>query len=226
MNREKDTSSSELLLFKTTVIGQKEIVPGVFILSLNRLHDFEAGQFVALGLKMEGPSRLYSIASGILNDNIDLLYDVKPEGLLTPSLTKLKAGEEVYISKPFGSFYCDEKPAWWIAAGTGIAPFASMFFSGLYHGKVLIHGGKTKESFYFQEAFLPTMGKNYVRCCSQESGEGLYEGRLTKYLNELKEIPSDIKFYLCGSVEMVIEVRDILITRGIPYSSILAEIFF
>lgn len=226
MNRGKDLSSSELVLYKTIVTNQKEIAPGVFILSLRRLHDFEAGQFVALGLNMEGPSRLYSLASGILNDNIDLLYDVKPEGLLTPSLAKLKVGAEVYISKPFGSFLCDEKPAWWIAAGTGIAPFASMFFSGLYDNKILLHGGKTKNSFYFEKDFLPAMGENYVRCCSQETGEGLYEGRLTKYLNELKEIPADQKYYLCGSVEMVVEVRDILISRGISYSNILAEIFF
>lgn len=226
MRRNHGNLQSELILSETNVITQKEITTNVYLLRIKKKEKFLAGQFVALGLEENGTSRLYSIASGTHEDYIDLLYDVKPGGFLTPSLSGLQRGDRVYISKPFGSFLGDEKPAWWIAAGTGIAPFASMFYSGMHNDKVLIHGGKTANSFYFQEDFIPALADSYIRCCSQESGEGLYEGRLTKYLNELKEIPTDRKFYLCGSVEMVVEVRDILISRGIPYSNILAEIFF
>jgi len=226
MRKNSGNLQSELVLSETKVLSQKEITTGVFLLKLRKLENFLAGQFVALGLEKDGMSRLYSIASGIQEDYIDLLYDVKPRGYLTPVLPELKQGDRVYISRPFGSFLGDEKPAWWIAAGTGIAPFVSMFISGFLNEKVLIHGGKTRNSFYFQDTFLSALGKNYVRCCSQETGEGLYEGRLTKYLTELNDIPADRKFYLCGSVEMVVEVRDILISRGIPYSNILAEIFF
>lgn len=217
---------SELILSESIVLGQEKIAKDVFLLRLKKKDEFIAGQFIALAMELKGTSRLYSIASGTSEQYIDLLYDIKPEGLLTPKMQKLQKGDKVYISKPFGSFLGDEKPAWWIAAGTGIAPFASMFFSGLIQNKILIHGGKTKNSFYFEKDFLPAMGENYVRCCSRETGEGLYNGRLTKYLSELNEIPADQKYYLCGSVEMVVDVRDILISRGIPYSNILAEIFF
>jgi ferredoxin/flavodoxin---NADP+ reductase len=226
MNRSSGSVPSELILSETTVLGQEQIVKDVFLLRLKKKDEFIAGQFVALALELKGTSRLYSIASGPSEPYIDLLYDVKPEGLLTPKMQTLQKGDKVYISKPFGSFLGDEKPAWWIAAGTGIAPFASMFFSGFYKNKTLIHGGKTRNSFYFEKDFLPRLRENYIRCCSQETGEGLYQGRLTKYLSELKEIPADQKYYLCGSVEMVVDVRDILISRGIPYSNILAEIFF
>ncbi len=226
MRKNPGNLQSELVLNETKVLSQKEITTGVFLLRLRKLENFLAGQFVALGFEKDGPSRLYSIASGIQENYIDLLYDVKPEGYLTPLLPELKQGDRVYISRPFGSFLGDEKPAWWIAAGTGIAPFASMFFSGFFNEKVLIHGSKTRNSFYFQETFLPVLEDNYIRCCSQETGEGLYEGRMTRYLTELNNIPPDRKFYLCGSVEMIVEVRDILISRGIPYSNILAEIFF
>ena len=217
---------SELILSESIVLGQEKIAKDVFLLRLKEKDEFIAGQFIALAMELKGTSRLYSIASGTSEQYMDLLYDIKPEGLLTPKMQKLQKGDKVYISKPFGSFLGDEKPAWWIAAGTGIAPFASMFFSGLIQNKILIHGGKTKNSFYFEKDFLPAMGENYVRCCSRETGEGLYNGRLTKYLSELNEIPADQKYYLCGSVEMVVDVRDILISRGIPYSNILAEIFF
>lgn len=226
MSRSSGSIPSELILGETTVLGQEEIVKDIFLLKLKKKDEFIAGQFIALAMELKGTSRLYSIASGVDSEHIDLLYDKKPEGLLTPKMIKLGKGDEVYISKPFGSFLGDEKPAWWIAAGTGIAPFASMFFSGLHINKTLIHGGKTRNSFYFENDFLPVLGNNYIRCCSQETAEGLYPGRLTKYLSELKEIPADQKYYLCGSVEMVVDVRDILISRGIPYSNILAEIFF
>lgn len=226
MSRSSGSVPSELVLSETTVLGQEEIVKDVFLLRLKKKDEFIAGQFIALAIELTGTSRLYSIASGIDDNHIDLLYDKKPEGFLTPKMIKLGKGDNVYISKPFGSFLGDEKPAWWIAAGTGIAPFASMFYSGLHMNKTLIHGGKTRNSFYFENEFLPVFGNNYIRCCSQETGEGLYPGRLTKFLSELKEIPADQKYYLCGSVEMVVDVRDILISRGIPYSNILAEIFF
>lgn len=226
MNRSSGSVPSELILSESIVLGQEKIAKDVFLLRLKKKDEFIAGQFIALAMELKGTSRLYSIASGTSEQYMDLLYDIKPEGLLTPKMQKLQKGDKVYISKPFGSFLGDEKPAWWIAAGTGIAPFASMFFSGLIQNKILIHGGKTKNSFYFEKDFLPAMGENYVRCCSRETGEGLYNGRLTKYLSELNEIPADQKYYLCGSVEMVVDVRDILISRGIPYSNILAEIFF
>jgi len=67
---------------------------------------------------------------------------------------------------------------------------------------------------------------NYIRCCSQEEGPGLYPGRLTAYLKDLKTLPTAQMYYLCGSAEMVVETRDILISKGIPFANILSEIYF
>ncbi|MDZ7740525.1 MAG: hypothetical protein U5Q03_01880 [Bacteroidota bacterium] len=38
--------------------------------------------------------------------------------------------------------------------------------------KVLIHGGRTLESFHFQEELKKMMGDRYIRCCSQEKETG------------------------------------------------------
>jgi ferredoxin--NADP+ reductase len=54
----------------------------------------------------------------------------------------------------------------------------------------------------------------------------VFPGRITKYLEEIKELPTDINYYLCGKALMVVEVRDLLISRGVPYENILAEIYF
>jgi len=42
----------------------------------------------------------------------------------------------------------------------------------------------------------------------------------------LDDLPEDQKYYLCGSAEMVVECREILISKGIAFSNIVAEIYF
>ena len=217
----------DLDLFPVEVEDNTEIAAGVYVLSYPRQHAFVAGQVVGISIRKGGEPRLYSIASGNRDDMIRLLYNVKPGGELSPTLPELKRGDTLFVSAPFGSFYGTAKPAVLIASGTGVAPFASMLRSGLHHDKILIHGGRTLDSFYFSEEFEALLGAdNYIRCCSQERGYGVYEGRLTAYLREQDELPAGHKYYLCGLAEMVVETRDLLIEKGIPYENIIAEIYF
>ena len=213
-------------LSTTFVIENKAIAPGVYVLKYKRLKPFKAGQYVGLTTDLSVTPRLYTIASGENDDEVQILYNIKDDGWLTPRLSEVKPGTELYVTDPDGDFIDDESPAWWIASGTGIAPFSSMYRSGLSKNKTLIHGGRYSHSFYFEDEFIPGFKKKYVRCCSQESGEGLYSGRLTRYLQEIKKLPTDCKFFLCGSPEMVVEVRDLLINRGVEYDRIVAEIYF
>jgi ferredoxin--NADP+ reductase len=48
---------------------------------------------------------------------------------------------------------------------------------------------------------------------------------VTAYLAAQKTLP-DVNYFLCGSAIMVVEVRDLLIERGIPFATIFAEIYF
>jgi len=215
-----------MLLSEVMIEGNIEIATGVFVLTFKRTFDFVPGQVIGICLSYSDEPRLYSIASGTNNSHIQILYNIKPTGKLTPPLTHAKAGDVIYISPPFGSYSGSAEPAWWIASGTGIAPFSSMFRSGLGSDKVLLHGGRFLESFYFENEFLPVLGKNYIRCCSRESGKDIFPGRLSAYLQQHPNLPTDIKYYLCGSAEMVVDARDILISKGIPFSNIVSEIYF
>lgn len=210
---------------KISVLRKKELAPNVYILFLEKPFPFIPGQLVSISVDDVSP-RIYSICSTPSDNFLAVLFDVKPDGKLTPLLAELKVGDSVSISEPFGDFICDNSPAYWIANGTGIAPFYSMLQSGVGTNNILIHGGRTADSFYFQDVFTAKMGTNYIRCCSQEKGEGLYSGRLTQYLTELIDLPLNYKYYLCGSAEMVVAVRDLLISKGIPYQHIFAEIYF
>ena len=134
-------------------------------------------------------------------------------------------GDTLWVSEPYGSFLADDKPAWWIATGTGIAPFYSMFKSGFAKNKKLIHGVAYLNQFYFEDELEWEMGENYTRCCSRESSCNVVPSRVTDYLSNFTKFP-DVKFYLCGKALMVVEVRDLLIARGVPFENILSEIYF
>jgi ferredoxin/flavodoxin---NADP+ reductase len=209
-----------------TILSNTEISPNVFLLSFKRDFDFRAGQVLGLAMSLNDDARLYSIASGENDSNIDILYNIKPGGKLTPNLAVLRPGDTLWITVPFGSYTGSDEPAYWIAAGTGIAPFYSMYRSGMGGNKILIHGSRTLDAFYFSENLMNDFDSRYIRCCSQHADEGVYYGRVTQYLQEAGNLPVDQKYYLCGSAEMVVECREILLSKGIPFSNIVAEIYF
>jgi len=208
------------------VISNTEISHNVFLLSFKRDFSFKAGQVLGVAMSQNDDARLYSIASGENDENAEILYNIKPGGKLTPSLAALKAGNTLWITVPFGSYLGAAEPAYWIGAGTGIAPFVSMHRSGLGGNKTLIHGSRNLDAFYFSESLLSDFGSRYVRCCSQQEGEGVFHGRVTQYLETLTDLPDDQKYYLCGGAEMVVECREILLSKGVPFSKIVAEIYF
>ena len=210
-------------LLKPTAVTRIEAAgPDAWILFWNREWEFRAGQVVALGLG--GEQRLYSLATGTADHEAGVLFNLVPDGLLTPRLAGLAPGGTVYVSDPFGSFLDGPGEAVWIANGTGVAPFLSMLLSGLEKGKTLIHGARTRPQFYGHETASALLGSAYVRCASADEGEGLFSGRLTAYLDG-RDWP-DRPYYLCGSAAMIVEARDILIRRGVSYHRILSEVYF
>lgn len=209
-----------------TITSNTEISPNVFLLSFRRDFDFRAGQVLGLAMSPSDDARLYSIASGENEENIQILYNIKPGGKLTPNLAELKPSDTLWITVPFGSYAGSMEPAYWIAAGTGIAPFYSMYKSGMGGNKTFIHGSRTLDAFYFSDELIKDFGPKYIRCCSQQHDKDVFSGRVTHYLEQTHALPMDQKYYLCGSAEMVVECREILLNKGIAFSNIVAEIYF
>lgn len=213
-------------LLKKQINDFREVAKDVFVLSFTKDFDFIPGQVVAIHVEEEGKPRLYSIASGTQDDNIEILFDEKKNGELTPFLSRLNIGDYIWVSAPFGRFHCDDEEAWWIASGTGVAPYVSMLRSGMTADKKLIHGGRYDENFYFQDVVEDILGENYIRCNSKQEDTKYFKGRLTRWLTEQPVLPEGINYYLCGSAEMVVDVRDLLISRGVPFRNIISETYF
>ena len=218
--------SIKRILHKTKVHSLRNIAEGVYVISFLRNFKFTAGQVVAIDLVPDGQPRLYSIASGENEKNVDILFDEKPDGNLTPFLSKLNSNDVIYVSEPFGTFTTTGGKAFWIASGTGVAPFVSMARSGLAVDKILIHGGRLDDNFYFSDVLESLITDGYVRCCSQQEDTQNYNGRLTAWLMDNQNLSTNCPYYLCGSPEMVVQVRDILIEKGIPFQNIISETYF
>jgi ferredoxin/flavodoxin---NADP+ reductase len=217
---------AEISLTENLIVENQEVAPGVYVLSVERPFDFIPGQVVALTSSKTIPPRMYSVCSGKHDKLLQILYNVKPQGLLTTQLARLQSRDKIYLSPPSGSFYPKLQNSWWIASGTGIAPFISQVLSENVQNVHLIHGARSLDGFYFQKLLENKAGVEYVRCCSGEAHPHIYSGRLTKYLKENTELPLDDMFFLCGSPEMVVDTRDLLIAKGIEFSKIGSEIYF
>jgi ferredoxin--NADP+ reductase len=226
MPKAEEYKNKPIELAEVTVTGNDEISPGVHLISWKRTHSFQPGMVVKITDDRTLAPRIYSVCSGNDEAEIRVLFNIKEDGILTPRLAGVIPGMKIWATKPYGSFLDNKKPAWWIATGTGIAPFYSMFRSGISENKTLIHGARNLSQFYFEDELEWAMGDRYVRCCSHEQSCNVFPGRVTKYLQEITEFPADINYFLCGKALMVVEVRDLLIAKGVPYENILAEIYF
>ena len=202
-----------------------EVAPGIYRLSFPRSWEFIPGQCLALTMDPRRPSRFYSIARGAAEPLVEVLYDLVPDGELTPRLAVLAPGDEVFCSAPFGAFRDVEGPSCWIATGTGIAPFVSMARSRGAAGKLLLHGSRSVAGLVEKQMFTSLLGDRYVPCCTREAAEGVFPGRTTAWLAD-RRLPAAERFLLCGNSEMVVEARDILIGRGVPFTDVVAEIYF
>jgi ferredoxin--NADP+ reductase len=210
-------------LTEVSILNKTQISDNVFTIEFKRSFNFKPGQIIGITNSTQLPPRLYSICSSSSSKNISILFNVKNDGELTPPLAQINVGDKIWITEVQGKFTYNNEPAWWIATGTGIAPFYSMFKSGQKPLK-LIQGGRLKTDMHFNSTFKEL--NNYIRCCSQDTGADIYEGRLTRYLEEFNELPTNINYYLCGSAEMVVDVRNLLIGKGIPFGNIITEIYF
>ncbi len=219
-------SHSDKQTTPVTINFSEELSPGIYLIGFDRTFDFEAGQVIGIAIRENEARRLYSICSGEHEDEIKILYKEIEEGYLTPQLSDLEPGDTIWITLAGGEFTAKPGPAVWIASGTGIAPYYSMLRSGLGDNKILLHGNRYLEQFHFFDEFQEVLGSDYIRCCSAESREDVYHGRVTGYLEEQEELDPALMYYLCGSADMVVETRDILIRKGVPFGHIISEIYF
>jgi len=112
---------------------------------------FDSGQFVMIGLEVDGRPllRAYSIASAHYADHLEFFSIKVPDGALTSRLQHLRVGDPVLVGcKPTGTLLLSDllpgRHLYLLATGTGLAPFMSIVRDPEVYERfgrvVLVHG--------------------------------------------------------------------------------------
>ena len=146
----------------------------------NTISNFKAGQFVALGLKLDGDEKItyraYSLSSPPEEKRYFEFYikwATEPVmGKFTSALFNMGDSGELYWRKPAGAFSIEDKKAdgtpenrrlILVASGTGLAPFISYVLHlqniGSKREIILLHGAKYSQELGYR-AMLERMATN------------------------------------------------------------------
>ena len=132
---------------------------------------FKNGQFVMLGLKVEGRPlmRAYSIASPNYAEELEF-FSIKVEnGPLTSRLQHLTTGDSILIGrKPTGTLVLDNlrdgRNLYFLATGTGLAPFLATIRDPETYERfstvVLVHGVRTKAELAYRDLIESELPKD------------------------------------------------------------------
>ncbi|PZN30229.1 MAG: ferredoxin--NADP(+) reductase [Proteobacteria bacterium] len=214
---------------------------------------FENGQFVMLGLEVDGRPllRAYSIASANYEEHLEFFSIKVPDGPLTSRLQHLREGEEVFVSrKPTGTLVLrDLRPGrrlFLLSTGTGLAPFMSLVKDPEMYERferiILVHGVRTVSDLAYSEYLSRTLpedpylgeyaGKQltYYPTVTREPFRNrgrltdlLESGRLCADLDEPDLDPAVDRAMICGSPTMLKDTAALLDARGFEISPHIGE---
>jgi ferredoxin/flavodoxin---NADP+ reductase len=230
--------------YRARVTQRVEIGPDLwtFRIQPGERFEFTPGQFVSLGLEINGKriERPYSMVSSPGEDEVEFFLELVPQGVLTPSLYKLKPGDELLMRKiAKGKFTLQTGSTrinhLLVSTVTGIAPFVSMIrtlanewrdgrFDGA-HRIFLLNGASRPWEFGYKDElthlaeempwfqYVPTISRPWDH--TEWQGEiGRADDILRKYADQWGLNPANTQAYVCGHPDMVEKSKAILARRG------------
>jgi glycine betaine catabolism B len=217
--------------FKSKLLEKTYLTEDVILLKFERPSDFsyKAGQFVNIRIEREGKMRMraYSILSPNTSKTLDFCVKIIEDGFASKQFEEANVLDEFEIIGPFGHFEFNENTSKhvFIGAGTGVAPFYGMLFESFSKTKEfsLIMSYRKKENILFDLEFKELAKNNnnfdYKVTLTKEDWDGL-TGRVQNHLNMEIE---DTTFYICGLKELVLETKELLISKGVTSEFIKVE---
>lgn len=214
---------------------------------------FENGQFVMIGLPVEGRPllRAYSIASANHEEHLEFFSIKVPDGPLTSRLQAIQPGQEILVSrKPTGTLVLhDLKPGrrcFFFSTGTGLAPFLSLARDPELYERfekiILVHGVRERRDLAYEHFLTEVLPQDehlgdlvrsqliYYPTVTREPYRNrgrltdlLDSGRMLKDLGESPLDPAHDRAMICGSPQMLKDLSAILDGRGFKISAHIGE---
>jgi ferredoxin--NADP+ reductase len=202
---------------------------------------FRSGEFVMIGLLGDTGKpllRAYSIASPAWDDALEF-YSIKvPDGPLTSRLQHIRPGDEIILRpKPVGTLVHDAllpgKRLWFLATGTGIAPFASLMREPETYEKydqvIMMHTCREVAELEYGRQLVESLGNDpligemvagkllYYPTTTREPfarmgrvTDNLASGKVFQDLGLPPMTPAEDRAMVCGSLAFNIDVKAIL----------------
>ncbi|MFA9217977.1 MAG: ferredoxin--NADP reductase [Sphingomonadaceae bacterium] len=205
---------------------------------------FSNGHFTMIGLKVDGKPllRAYSIASANYEEHLEFFSIKVPGGPLTSRLQHLQVGDTVIVGrKPTGTLVNDYllpgKRLYMLSTGTGLAPFMSIVRDPEIYDKydqlILVHGVRHVDELAYhdllvehlpKDEFLGEMVSEKLRYYPTVTREDYVNmGRVTDLIESGKLFedlgvpplnPAEDRVMICGSSEMLRDLKEMLEKRG------------
>jgi ferredoxin--NADP+ reductase len=200
--------------------------------------NFEAGQFVRLALDIGGEriARPFSFVNTPQDPVLEFYGVIVPEGPLSPPLSRLAAGDTLYVAdNPSGFLVLSEVPPaedlWMLSTGTGIAPFLSILRTETpwqrYARILLVHGVRRANELVYRELIREVKNRfpdrfQYLTFVSREQNAGSLDGRIPAAITDGRLeargapiSPERSQFMLCGNPQMLKDTTAALAARGL-----------
>ena len=238
---EKRAPSSRKTL-TATVFRIARPTPGVYVLTLRFANGvrvkFQAGQYLQV-LLPDGDRRNFSLANAPHeNDGVELHIRHLPSGRFSARMLQtLEVGDKLTVELPFGEFFLreGERPAIFLATGTGFAPIKSIFEGALRRGDRrplrLYWGGRTLPDLYMAERVAKWADRapwfSFVSVLSRPGGDWTGRtGHVHRAVLEDNPDMSNVEVYACGNPLMIAAARkDFAMEGGLPEARFYADAF-
>ena len=227
--------------YEVKILGKDFLTADTISLTLERPENFDyiAGQFTQIQIptsetKTGKVLRSYSISSTPADKNITFCIKLVSNGKTGEYLKNIKVGETLTISSPLGRFTNDNKEALYFnATGVGIAPIISMIRDELENKKNiqpirLLFGLRSEGDIFWQDLLTelknkyPNFDYQFTLSKPSDNWTGM-RNRVTAHLADITKKNSH--YFVCGSIEMVNDVKTILTKNGIANNNIHFEAF-
>jgi ferredoxin--NADP+ reductase len=217
----------------TKIVARTDWTDGLWTMRVDAALDaFEPGQFVNLGLDVDGElvKRAYSLASP--PGRPPEFYLVRVEGgALTPRLCRLGVGDPLKIETTAQGFFTlehvpESRDMWLISTGTGLGPFMSMLRSGVlwsrFDNVVLVNGARHAADLGYADELEQLAssrdGFRYLPLITREDHEVILRGRIPALLRngflekaaDFALDPAHAHVMLCGNPAMIRDTIDAL----------------
>jgi NAD(P)H-flavin reductase len=198
-----------------------------------------AGQYFSFRINEKGERRSYSVSANDGNE-FEIVVDISPEGAGSEFLKKLEIGQQIDTLGPLGRFVIDEArhqpKLLFIATGSGIVPLKAMIDDLLLKKRdkreiTLYWGLRNRADIFWLEEFN-LLKKNHPNftfhlCLSKpDEKTDFLEGRVTKWIAGHFDVVKDHEAYVCGSAEMIADVKALLKEKGMAAENFHEEQFF